>query len=34
MERIFFRIVVGGFITLTLIVGALATQEAKGVYFL
>lgn len=36
MERIFFRIVVVGFlfITLTLIVGALATQEAKGVYFL
>lgn len=36
MERIFFRIVAVGFlfITLTLIVGALATQEAKGVYFL
>ena len=36
MERSFFRIVVVGFlfITLTLIVGALATQEAKGVYFL
>ena len=35
MERIFFRIVAVGFlcITLTLIVGAFATQEALGTYF-
>lgn len=35
MERIFFRIVSVGFafITLTLIVGAFATHEAKGVWF-
>lgn len=35
MERIFFRIVAVGFlcITLTLIVGAFATQEALGVFF-
>ena len=35
MERIFFRIVLVGFafITLTLIVGALATQETYGVWF-
>ncbi|EJX03994.1 cytochrome c assembly protein [gut metagenome] len=35
MERIFFRIVAVGFLcmTLTLILGAFATDEAYGVYF-